>query len=277
MFGILLVVIAALFVEIGCSIAKHEHSKHSEDIWGLIFINSLVALAIYIGVGIYRGTLDFVVQSWPILTMAVLLNLTSNFVGNMTTLKSSRSMAGVFKMLTVPLLTITDYLLGYDISPVQILGIGLVVLTIIGLIKRDAWHKSSTKWLMLNTIMNVFTITIYKYSIDHIATVETFQVINLVLLIIGSILAARIFTQQNLFKLLTHPFALLQAGSMGLGSALDGFAYSYAPASIINAAYRSAQSFWTLVSGSFYFHEHKIFTRVVAVIFLIGGVFLLVR
>lgn len=277
MFGILLAVIAAFFVEIGCSVAKHEHNKQSEDIWGLIFLNSLVTLAIYISVGLYHGTLDFVVHSWPILIIAVLLNLASTFVSNMATLKASRSMAGVFKMLTVPLLTITDYLLGYDISPVQILGIGLVVLTVIGLIKHDAWHKPSTKWLMLNTLMSVLTITIYKYSIDHIATVETFQVINLILLIIGSILAARILTKQNLFKLFTHPFAILQATSMGVGSVLDGFAYSYAPASIINAAYRSAQSFWTLVTGSLYFHEHKIVTKVVAVIFLIGGVFLLVK
>ncbi len=277
MFGILLVVIAAFFVEIGCSVAKHEHNKHGEDVWGAIFLNSFVTLLIYIAVGIYRGTLNFFVQSWPILVLAALVNLAACFVSNMATLKASRSIAGIFRMLTVPLLAIVDYYLGYDISPVQILGVGVIVLTIITLMKRDAWHKSSTKWLMLNTIMTVLAITIYKYIIDHIATVETVQVINFIFLIVGAIVGAQIFNKQNLFKLFTHPFAFLQAGSMGLGSVLDGFAYSYAPASIISAAYRSAQAFWTLVSGSFYFHEHKIVTKVIAVIFLMGGIFLLVK
>ncbi len=277
MFGIVLVVIAAFFVEVGCSVAKHEHSKHGEDVWGAIFLNSFVTLLIYLIVGVYRGTLDFFVQSWPILVIAGLINLAATFVSNMATLKASRSIAGVFRMLTVPLLTVVDYFLGYDISPVQILGIGVIVLTIITLMKRDAWYKTSTKWLMANTIMTVLAITIYKYTIDHLATVETVQVINFIFLIVGAIVGAQICNKQNLFKLFTHPFAFLQASSMSLGSVLNGFAYSYAPASIISAAYRSAQAFWTLVSGSFYFHEHKIFTRMIAVVFLVGGVFLLVR
>lgn len=277
MFGIVLVVIAAFFVEIGCSVAKHEHSKHSEDVWGAIFLNSFLTLLIYLAVGVYRGTVDFFVHSWPILVIAALFHLVSTFVSNMATLKASRSIAGIFRMLTVPLLTIVDYFLGYDISPVQILGIGVIVLTIVTLMKRDTWHKPSTKWLVLNTIMTVLSITIYKYNIDHIATVETVQVVNFIFLTLGAIIGARIANKQNLFRLFTHPFAFLQAGSMSVGSVLDGFAYSYAPASIISAAYRSAQAFWTLVSGSFYFHEHKIFTRVIAVIFLVSGVFLLMK
>ena len=37
MFGIVLAIIGAFFVEIGCSVAKYEHAKHSENIWAAIF------------------------------------------------------------------------------------------------------------------------------------------------------------------------------------------------------------------------------------------------
>ncbi len=277
MFGILLAVIAAFFIEIGCSIAKYEHTKHSENIWAAIFLNGFFTLLFYIGVGLYRGTLDFVITSWPLLILGVLLGLCATFVGNMVTLNTPRSLAGSFRMLTVPLLTIIDYYLGYDISPVQVLGIGIVVMTILTLMKRDAWHKPSTKWLLLNTLTTVIYISVYKYNIDHTASIETVQVIGTGAVIFSSLIIAQFFKKQNLFKLFTKPFALLQASSMGLGSVLDGFAYSYAPASIITATYRSSQALWTLISGSLYFHEHKIWTRIIAVLFLTGGVVLLTR
>lgn len=175
------------------------------------------------------------------------------------------------------MLTIVDYYLGYDISPVQVLGIGIVIVTVLILMKRDVWYKPSTKWLLLNTLCTVVYLSLYKYNIDHVTSVETLQTIFTGAVLISSIIGARVFEKQNLFKLFKKPFALLQAGSMGIGSVLDGFAYLYAPASIITATYRSAQALCTLISGSLYFHEHKIWSKIIAIIFLSGGVLLLTK
>lgn len=277
MFGIVLAIIGAFFVEIGCSVAKYEHAKHSENIWAAIFLNSCATLILFALVGLYRGTLNFEISNWPIVILGIILTLGANFISNMATLQAPRSLTGMFRMLTVPLLTIVDYLTGYDISPIQILGIGIVVITIMSLMRKNIWHRASTKWLMLNTLTVVLSTAVYKYSIDHVASVETIQVLDVSAIILASLIAARVIHKQNLFKLFTKPFALLQAASMGIGSVLDGFAYEFAPASIIGATYRSAQAFWTLVTGSLYFHEHKIWSKIIAVLFLIGGVVLLTR
>lgn len=277
MFGIILAVIAAFFVEIGCSIAKYESSKHSENVWSAMFLNNCVTLLMYVGLGMYCGTLTFAVTSWPLVILSIVVCLIASFVGNTVTLRAPRSLAGSFRMLTVPLLTIVDYYLGYDISPVQVLGIGIVIATILTLMKRDAWHKPSTKWLLLNTVCTVVHLSLYKYTIDNVTSVETLQTLFSGAVLISSIIGAHFFQKQNLFKLFKKPFALLQAGSMGIGSVLDGFAYLYAPASIITASYRSAQALCTLVTGSLYFHEHKIWSKIIAVLFLSGGVLLLTK
>lgn len=277
MFGIILAVIAAFFIEIGCSIAKYESEKQSENVWDAMFLNNSFTLLGYLAVGIYFGTLNFAISSWPLVMLNVSLSVIGNFVGNTVTLRAPRSLAGSFRMLTVPLLTVVDYYLGYDISPIQILGIGIVVVTILTLMKRDAWHKPSTKWLLLNTICTVVTLSFYKYNIDHVTNVETLQTIVTASVLISTFIFAHFFKKQNLFKLFKKPFALLQATSMGIGSVLDGFAYLYAPASIITATYRSSQALWTLVSGSLYFHEHKIWSKIIAVLFLSGGVLLLTK
>lgn len=102
MFGIILAVIAAFFIEIGCSVAKYESSKHSENVWSAMFLNNCFTLLIYVSVGIYWGTLNFAVTSWSLVILNLIICLAASFVGNMATLRAPRSLAGSFRMLTVP-------------------------------------------------------------------------------------------------------------------------------------------------------------------------------
>ncbi|MEK7560318.1 MAG: hypothetical protein AAB522_03410, partial [Patescibacteria group bacterium] len=68
----------------------------------------------------------------------------------------------------------------------------------------------------------------------------------------------------------------LQSATSGAGSVAMSFAYVFAPASVIVTAKRSFMIFWSILSGSIYFHEKRIVLKFIAMAFLISGIILLI-
>ncbi|MBP7057338.1 hypothetical protein KBB08_02510 [Candidatus Gracilibacteria bacterium] len=275
MVGVLLMVVAACFIEIGAYLSKHEVENHHESLQAMMFLNTFCSAFLFLAVALWNDA-SFVIYSWPILVLGAVFSIVSALVGSIATIKSQMSQAGLFRLASIPLLLLVDYFLGYDISPLQFGGIAMILAILVMLSFKHEWDKPSVRWLMLNAFLVVIDVTLYKYSIDRVASLEMIQLMYRFSLLLYCILVMRLANKEHVLRHLATPIAWWQSAVIAIGAVLSGFAFSYGPPSIILAAYRSAQAFWSLIIGALFFYERSLAIKILILVFLIFGVTLLI-
>ena len=275
MLGILLVFIGCLFFEAAGAIGKYEIIHHRENIFTLAFLNNFFILLFFSVMVLTHDNFIFSWDSLPFLLAGLVVDILQVTFAGLAISQADHSTMGFLRMGTVPLLLIIDYCLGYDIAPLQFLGIGMIIATIYILYKKHGFTRKGVWWVLASTVNAAIGITLYKYNITHFNSVEEQQHMIHACLIIYLIFASIFFNKTNPFKLLTKGIFLVQATGTGIGALFDSFFYLYAPASIITAAKRSVSAFFTIVFGTLYFHEHKFITKMIALGFLVSGIIML--
>lgn len=276
MFGIFLVGISAVFEEITNSFGKRFISDGSESYFTFGFFTQIVSAILILGTGLIFNDLIFSLDSLATFVPRVFVAILEIQLAVIALAAVDRGDMGFIRLATIPVLLLVDFALGYALSTYQILGMCLIVAPVLILFSKE----KSTKGLWLALIVALLAavdISLYKYDISHFNSVEAEQTIVALVLSLYFFITAVVIRRENPILFLRHPQYIIQAGSSGLASLVGGFAYLFAPASIITAAFRGFSVLFSIISGRFYFKEKSFLMRISLFIMIVLGLFLLLQ
>ncbi len=276
MFGAALSFIGAAFHEVTLSIDKRFLGNHSITVAEIAAINYLLGASLYLFVAFVRDVpLVLAEASYFIFGLRVLLEVGQTYLLFYALQRAERSVFGMFRTVSIPLLLLVDLALGYMLSPLQSIGMFIVTVAFIVFVEDRRSSKDGWVLVLASAVLSVCTIAMYKYNITNFNTVEAenFYFFG----ILGSLflLYVSFIKQKNIFRLLQRPAIVAQAMCSETGTMFSSFAYMFAPASVILAIARSSGVFWSLVSGSLYFHEQHVGRRALFAFVLISGISLM--
>ncbi len=273
MLGILLIAIAEMAIQFSSSISKYEAAHRRESVYAIGFLTWFWTTIFLLGWGtIGPGEFYFSLASLPTFTLRALLEVAMMFVTIKALIAADRSTFSFLRTLTLPLILIVDVALGYSITTLQFVGIGIIIFGSLLLATRNGLSKRGKILSLLSAILAVATVSLFKYNITHYNSVEAEQFFIHLLMILVLIVTAYVEKRENLFRHLLKPVFLGQSLLAGIGGVLMSFAYLYAAASVITSAKRSFEILFSIIVGRAYFHEHHIAIKLLAGALVISGV-----
>lgn len=279
MIGLSLVFASTFFREIGTSIGKRKMMQGRESIYTMGFLDLLFAAIFFFLIALlFRKGFIFSLDSLPTFSIRAVLEIAQIHMSVLAIKHADRSTFSFIRVGTIPLLLATDIFLGFTIGFNQFIGIGVIIFGFIVLFVNQGVRKKGI-WFVIFTMVNaVATISLFKYNITNFNSVEAEQGLMTSIVMIYMLIMALFVAKENPMQFLKKRVFLVQSFSSGLGSVFLSFAYVFAPASIITTGKRSLAVMWAMLSGSFYFKEKKLLTKIGAfVLITIGLVFLVLQ
>jgi hypothetical protein len=259
MLGAILISIQTFFEEISDSIGKDQVLREKQTpcmmaflslLWGTLLLGVLILLR--------RDWFVFSPESFPTFSIRALLEIAQAYVSTLAIVHADRSTFGLLRTLTIPLLLLVDFTLGYVIATTSVLGIVLIAVALFVMFQNNGIRKRGAGLILFTAVNAVVTISLYKYDITHFNTVAAEQfVLGVILLLFFSIMVF-VRTGENPLSLLRRPIFFWQSFASGFGDTVGSFAYGYGAASVITAAKRASAIFWSILSGRMKFKEENI-------------------
>lgn len=271
MFGIFLLASGSFFSEIGVSLGKEEVARRKENIFTYGFLSLFLTTLIFFCIALFRGKFLFSFESLPTLSLRAGLEILQAYVSIKAITVADRSTFGFLRVLTVPLLLLVDLSLGYSLTVNQIIGVGILTLSLLLLFLNHGLRSKGVGLVLFSAINAVILISLYKYDISHFNSVEVEQgIIQVILLVFFALMAWRT-NGQNPLRLLGKPLFFFQSLSQAVAGVLVSFGYVFVPASVAASVERSTAVFFSLLSGNRYFHEKKLTQKLLAFLLLVIG------
>lgn len=276
MFGIFLALTSSLFTEISTIIGKKEIENHTESVEAMGFLTYFWTMIWYLSIVLYKGGFVFSLASLPTFIVRTILEIILAHTVLYAVTRSDRSTFSFIRVGTIPLLLIIDLVLGYSFDIKKIIGIGCILFSLLFVFTRKEINKKGIGLLIITVFMAATTISLYKYNISHFNSVETEQFFITYILLIYFSSRIVIKDRVNPLRFLVHyPFSV-QSMVRGIAGVCAGFAYQFAPASIITSVDRSGGIFWSIISGGVFFKERHIIIKFLVLMFLVTGIVLLI-
>lgn len=275
MFGVIIIFFSTLFDELSNSITKAKLNKKQISLYSIGVINGLAASLFFVMINIVKWEFNFSLASLPTLAVRACLETILAYITLKATDLTDRSTFGFIRVITIPLLLTVDFLLGYKISGWQLVGMGIVIISLLVIFFHQNIKKQGAGLSLLSAVLAVITITLYKYDITHYNSVAAEQTIAHLFFLVFFIGLAFLKAKENPFGFLKQKIYFFQTLINAVPAFLNSYAYTFAPASIILSAYRSSAVFWSVVSGKIYFKEEHLLIKAICLILLIGGIIML--
>lgn len=275
MFGILLTLIASFFGELGASIGKSAVKQHLENIYAMGFLNGLWAACFFLLLLLFKpGASFFIALPLPFAIRAI-LSVLQGYVTVHAIKSSDRSTSGFVRVGTIPLLLLSDVLLGYSISAAQFGGMAVLIGCLLFFFLNHGFSKKGIWYVVVSAINAAVMTALYKYALAHGSSVEAEQFLVAVLMLSFFYAMSVRVAKKNPFSLFKKPILSLQSASEGLAGVIGSFAFLFAPASVIMAAGRSSDVLWSTLAGSLYFQEKHPRLKLLAMLGFVVGIILL--
>lgn len=263
--------------EISSSIIKFETDHHKESIYTAGFINMIFGISAFAFIAFFRNSFVFSLASLPTFITKTVLEILQAWATMNAIQKVDRSSYAFIRNLTIPLLLIVDYLVGFALQPAQLVGI-IIIFAIFGIIMFFHIINFRAIGYSLFTAVNaVATISLFKYNVTNFNSVEGEQILTSLVLLSYFFLAAQFFAKENPFAFLTHKLFLGQGVFHGASSILGSFAVALGNPGIATAAGRASAVLAGIISGHNYFQEKKFGAKLWVSLGLIVGLVLLAR
>ncbi len=264
MFGLILVASSQLFAEIGVAFGKHQVEHKEETVYEMGFVNILCTALLFGAWCLIAGSFVFVPESLPFFLLRAVLEVILLFTSIHAVVDADRSTFAFLRLLTIPAVLFADVMLGYNLPLPQALGILLIATSLLFLFAGKGLSARGKVLTIISSLIAAGTITLFKFNITHYNSVEAEEILMNGLLLVTLVIAGFVRGHQNVFGALLRPKALAQSFAIGMGSALMGFAYAYAPASIITTSKRGIDVLLAIASGRAFFHEDKLLLKLSA-------------
>lgn len=285
MFGILLVSFATLVGEVGQKLSKDELKSHRETHFGLAFLNGLWAISLLFCIvffiphesflGQQFGQFTFDLQSLPTFLIRFILEIGVMYFFIVGLEKATRATFSFVRMITIPLLLLTDIALGYAFSLLEVISIGLIVFTIALLLTSHTLRPEGLWYVFVGSVLSVATISLYQYNITHYNSVAAEQLMMLFALEVYLFVATIWLTKKNPLRHLKRPRVFAHSFAAGVQSILTSYAYLYAPATIIVTAKRTSAILWAVLSGHRFYKERNLGKKLIGLGVISTGLVLL--
>lgn len=278
MIGVLFQAVATFFEEISGSLEKWMVERRVESFYAVGFQNTVLSMAAYLAYVVF-GPGRFVIHpdSIPSLVVLVMLSVAQAYATMKGTAVSSRSTFNFIRTGTMPLLLLADLVLGYVISSRQIVGIVLIVLALVFLFMNHGIERKGAGLVAFTAVNAALTISIYKWHITRWNSIGAEQIVLHASIGLFFLYGAIRFNRENPLRLMFRRMPMAQSATYAIGSFVEGFAYQYAPASIILAAKRSFSVLWAIIFGNRLFHEKHLALKLVTFALVASGILLLIR
>ncbi len=273
MTALALVLLGSIFLEFSTSLGKYEVKHKKESLYAFGFLSGVWSLVFLLVTGLFfRNEFVFSLASLPTFGLRTILEIGLMYLTLHAIHIADRSTYSFLRILTIPLLLLSDLILGYSISTWQVIGIATVVTTVVFLSLHHGLSKKGKLFCITSAALAVATISLYKYNITHFNSVEAEQSLIILINLVFLAVTARVQGHENIFANFTRPLYLLQSIAMGAAGTLISFAYLFAPASIIMTVERSCSVLASIISGRVYFHEKHLYLKLLAGAAIVIGI-----
>jgi hypothetical protein len=263
-FALSIISISTFFDEVSASIGKKSMQQNKQNVYQLGFLTcfwSLILMSVLVLLG---ANIRFNPKSIPFLASNIALFISFNLIAGRAIKIANRSSIGLIRPITIPLLLLVDLAIGYKLTSLQIAGTFIVFLTLISAIRDKQSSRKGSGLIFVSSVLSVGMASISKYDITYFNSVAVDQSI-----VMGCSLAffsLACFVQgSNPFRLLSKPRNNTQSMTAGLSGVLEGFAYLYAPASVVVSLKRGTALIWSTISGKIYFKEENLIQKLVPI------------
>src|SRR3989338_8217277 len=182
MFGLILAAVSSAFGEVSDTIGKKTVQSRLESYYTFGFLNLFFG-SVFLGLyAIFGGSFIFSVASLQFFLPRLVLEVIQAHVSVIAVVRADRSDFSFIKMLTIPLLLVVDMLSGYAISPLQILGIVLILRTAFTLYSIEHYRTKALWLVCLTAVSAVATLSLNKDNISPFNSVTAEQGIVCVVL-----------------------------------------------------------------------------------------------
>lgn len=277
MLTVIFASLASFIEEINSSIIKFETDHHKESIYTAGFINMLFGIVAFTLIAFSRSSFVFNLASLPTFSVKAILEILQAWATMNAIQKVDRSSYAFVRNLTIPLLLVVDYFIGFAVGSTQWLGI-FIILAVLGIIMYfHIINFQGIGYSLFTAVNAVATISLFKYNITHFNSVEGEQVFTSLVLLGYFFLAAQFFAKENPLAFLTHRLFLGQGIFHALASIFGSFAVAIGNPGIAVAAGRASAVLAGIISGHNYFQEKKFGAKLLVSLGLVLGLVLLTR
>lgn len=276
MFGIVLIFIGTFFDEISSSIGKYKANKHEESPYTMAFLSLFWSAIFFILISLIKNsTFIFKLDSLPTFSIRAILEIIQLYVSIFAVIKADRTTFSFVRTITIPLLLLVDFIIGYKIGTAPLIGITLIIVALLLAFSQNGIKKKGLKFVIFSAVNAVITTSLFKYNIIHYNSIVAEQLLITLILLICSVFFILIKEKENPFAFLAKPVFFLQSVTTGLAGVFESFAFNFSVPTILMAAKRSSAIFWSILSGKEYFKEkHTLFKFLIFSIMLLGLILL---
>ncbi len=276
MLGALLAFLGGFFTEASSSLTKIIFAEQKIPYYFFAFLFSAVNAVIFFLIALLGGeSLALSPHSLPTFSLRIVLEIIQLELTIRASVHADRTLFGALRVLTIPLLLCIDILLGYTLSLIQLSGMLLVVLALGFYFLHTSFRKAGMWYALLTSIGAAFTISLFKYDIEHWNSIATEQFfLTAILSLYFFVFVLRDWRHHVLIVPPARKLFSILASS-GMSSTLNSFAYHYGPASLILAFVRASSVFWSFLSGIAYFGEVQIRRKILCCIVLVFAILLM--
>lgn len=276
MFGLVFILIGTFFEETTSTIGKYEMKHHLERPFGMGFLNSVALLGIVLSTVVIRwDVLHFSVASIPTLAIRMVFEVIQGVSAVLAVKYAERSTFSFLRTMTIPLILIVDLMLGYVIQPVQIVGMLVIAAALLLLFMNHGIKKAGVWFVVANAVNAVVTTSLYKYNVTHFNSPEFEGLVSAVWYCGMFYILSHVYEKRHPFHLFTNRTLMAQSLSSGFAQFIEGYAYVFAPASVVMATKRSLNIVWSMLFGNKVFHEKHMIVKALTAAGCIVGIVML--
>jgi hypothetical protein len=279
MFAGILVFVGHFFEELSAAASKHAFSVRifSYTVYGFL---SHVISAFFFGTYAWVNGNAFVynTDALPIFGIRLITEIVQCEIVYRALVQSERTTFGFARVLTIPILLVFDLAMGNALSIPQMLGVGGISVALLAYFGIDHQKGKGVHLAVISAFLSAVNIAIYKYDITHynLAMVAQFFMAVSLAVFFGIRVLFSSSDRLLLRQLREHPLIGLTFLGQSAATLLISLAYTMAPASLIIAISRASSVVWSLLSGIFLFHEHKVIRKAFVCAVLAAGVVFMV-
>lgn len=287
MLGILLTSVSALALEVGCAFGKYTIGNHERRIYPLGVLINIGGVVLVLAFGLLLpkdffapglpGGFVFSFASLPFFLPRIFFEILLAHTTLLALARAERSSFGFLRTLTLPLLLIVDLMLGYHIELNQLGGMALVIVGLLVLFLNHGIRAKGAYITLFTAVGAVINISLYKYDITHFNSVAAESGLIGLCVVAYFLVLSLLYVRQNPFTLLRERRYWVQFIASSVDHAAIGFAFIFAPASIIITVRRALGVLFAVISGELYFHEKHILLKLLSFVLVAGGLALLVQ
>jgi hypothetical protein len=260
---ILCILVSAFLDEVFNSLGKREVRRHRESIYELGFIAAAGSVVACLLLGVFTG-FQFQAASLPTMAVRVVLDIIQLVVALRALAITDRSTFAFYALLTVPLLVVADFALGFGITALQAVGVLGITVLLFATLHEKTFRTKGAPLLIAMAVLNAATVSLFKFNVAHFNNVAAEQsLVTGVTLVFFWVMCRRSGYAQP-WRIVLGPREGAQSAVKGASQVLKSLAFSLAPGSVVTVIGQSFGIIFSLVFGKAVFRERHVRRKAVA-------------